>query len=112
MESTEYQLVPNRTLIGRVLVSCEDHVCGDKYFKCPGFYCLPWRYVCNGEWECPGGVDEKNCDRTICPGMFMCKNSSICITTDSLCDLISDCYLNDDENYCPIDRVPNKCPSD
>ncbi len=81
------------------------------YFKCPGFYCLPWRFVCNGQWECPGGMEERNCQRTACPGMFKCKNTSICISTQSLCDFLSDCHLNDDENFCPIGKVSQKCPS-
>ncbi len=60
---------------GKGLISCEEHVCPRKYFKCPGFYCIPWRLVCNGLWECPGGIDEESCERISCPGMFNCRQS-------------------------------------
>ena len=62
---------------GEQLLSCELHTCPTKYYKCPGYYCIPWRFVCNGEWECPGGQDEIYCQRNACPGMYRCKNSSI-----------------------------------
>ena len=72
----------------------------NKFFKCPGFYCILWRYVCNNKWECPGGTDENSCPKSACPGLFKCKNSTICISKESLCDFVSDCDLNDDENFC------------
>ncbi len=62
---------------GGHLVSCENHICRAEYFKCPGYYCIAWRYVCNNKWECPGGMDELDCNRTACPGMFRCKDSVI-----------------------------------
>ncbi len=86
-------------------------VCQSSYFKCPGFYCLPWRFVCNGQWECPGGTDEIHCNKTTCPGMFKCKASSICISYVSLCDVISDCPLNDDEYFCYKGLTLQSCPS-
>ena len=52
---------------GRHLVDCSHHMCSDIYFKCPGFYCLPWRFVCNNKWDCPGGVDEVACEQTSFP---------------------------------------------
>lgn len=100
-----------RSAYGEQLLSCEHYTCPTKYFKCPGFYCVPWRLVCNGQWECPGGIEEMQCNRTACPAMFKCKNSSICITVDSLCDNISDCNLNDDEHFCSIVQIANDCPS-
>ena len=27
-------------------------------FKCPGYHCIPWSYVCDGKWDCPHGYDE------------------------------------------------------
>ena len=90
-------------------------MCDDSYFKCPGFYCLPWRYVCNTQWECPGGTDEMNCHITSyqmsCPGMFKCKDSSVCIARASVCDAILDCHLNDDEYICPKVKDLQICPS-
>ena len=84
-------------------------ICPGKYFKCPQSYCLPWRLVCNGLWECPGGTEEMHCNHTACPGMFRCKNSSICISVDNLCDLIHDCHLHEDEHFCSINPIAN-CP--
>ncbi len=88
-----------------------DNICESKYFKCPGFYCLPWRFVCTGQWECPGGTDEMDCQRKVCPGMFKCRNSSICISNQNLCDTKSffDCPLGDDEHLCT--REPHVCPT-
>ncbi len=94
---------------GEHLLSCENHTCSHEYFKCPGFYCLPWRFVCSGQWECPGGTDEMNCHQRSCPGMFRCKNSTICITKISICDSVSDCHLEDDEHFC--EQIPHPCPA-
>ena len=101
---------------GEHLISCEEYVCPKRHFKCPGFYCLPWRFVCNGQWECPAGQEEINCKHTACPGMFKCKNSSICVPYDDICDSsshkqIGDCPLGDDEFFCKIDTVSQPCPS-
>ena len=37
--------------------------CPDTYFKCPGNYCIPFHYVCDGEWQCPDGQDEAECGK-------------------------------------------------
>ncbi len=71
--------------------------------------CLPWKLVCNGLWECPGGTEEMRCNRTECPGMSKCRNSSICLSYDNLCDSIHDCHLNDDEQFCSMKS--KVCPS-
>ena len=96
---------------GKHLTECEAHICPSKYLKCPGSYCLPWRFVCNGEWDCPGGKDEVLCKRSTCPGMFKCINSSICLHRDNVCDSTSDCVnSNDDERYCfEVDECPLNC---
>ena len=96
---------------GEHLISCDNFTCPDKYFKCPGFYCLPWRLVCNGEWECPGGTDEMRCQQRVCSGMFKCKNSSICINEDNLCDSVTDCHLGDDESFCLAHQPNTNCPA-
>ncbi len=94
---------------GAHLISCENHTCPDKHFKCPGFYCIPWRYVCNDRTDCPGGTDEIACNRMSCPGMFKCKGSVICLSLENLCDSVSDCgYPNEDEMFCS-DRTQH-CP--
>ncbi len=87
-------------LNGKHLTACETHNCKNKYFKCPESYCLPWRYVCNGKWDCPGGLEEINCNRPSCPGFFKCHKSSICLPTQDLCDDFNDCQDGDDEFFC------------
>ena len=79
--------------------------------QCPGFYCIPWRYVCNGIWNCPGGLDEDReglCSRKSCPGQFKCNNSTICVAIQNTCDKTVDCPMGDDEYLC-FQQVPD-CP--
>ncbi len=92
---------------GSHLISCENYTCPDRYFKCPGFYCISWRYVCNSKADCPGGTDETGCPRATCPGMFRCKHSGICLSLLNVCDGSSDCIMNDDEQLC---LVKLSCP--
>ncbi len=35
--------------------------CPDNYYKCPGNYCIPVHYICDGHWHCPNGEDEVDC---------------------------------------------------
>ncbi len=96
---------------GRHLIDCADYQCKHKYFKCPGYYCIPWRYVCDHMWQCPRGLDERDCsNRTACPNMFKCTLSAICINRESTCDKIMDCPHGDDEFLC-FPSLP-ECPSD
>ncbi len=37
--------------------------CPDNYFKCPGNYCIPFSYLCDGGWHCPDGEDEVGCGK-------------------------------------------------
>ncbi len=90
------------------LLTCEEFTCKSVYFKCPGYYCIPWHIVCNAVWDCPWGTDEINCTRTSCPGQFRCHNTSTCIAPDSMCNNIIDCILGDDEYFC-YPKLPS-CP--
>ncbi len=93
---------------GGHLTSCEIHICNDTYFKCPGFYCIPFRFVCDGRFHCPGGMEEKYCHRTSCSGKFRCYKTAnsntkvICIHPISICDENGqlDCPYGDDEYFC------------
>ena len=100
---------------------CHDVNCSGKYqeyFKCPGYYCVPRRYICNSVWDCPHGADEANCTfRTNCPGQYKCYDSVICIAMQSICDEVDDCKYKDDEYFCdygmdspfPFPKCPNEC---
>ena len=96
---------------GQHLMSCKDYKCNSTYFKCPRFYCVPWRYVCDGIWQCPGGMEEINCIKRSCIQQFRCKNSSICLHIRSTCDGQLDCPYNDDEVFCDTEfpDCPQQC---
>ena len=109
--NTEYKVTPCRN--GVHLQNCGDFSCNMK-FKCPNFYCIPWGYICDGKWDCPLGVDERNdhkcgISRT-CMNMFKCRNSQICIHTGDICNAINDCPDRDDEILCELKN--SKCPRD
>ncbi len=81
----------------------------DALFKCPGFYCIHWKYVCNKRWDCPKGTDEtENICHFVkaCQGMFRCQH--FCIHLASLCDGVADCLHAEDELLCQLSKVP--CP--
>ncbi len=86
---------------GSHLATCDFHNC-TYTFKCPGYYCVPWNYVCDGDWDCPWGLDEKQCVTQSKPGYFRCSNSSIFIHPVSICDNTSDCPMHDDEMLCTL----------
>ena len=114
-ETKPCSLAPNciydlRDKQGRMLKYCEDgeHLqectkfhCNTT-FKCPMYYCLPWRYVCDGYWDCPFGYDENSCNPSFKEGFYHCGNSSIFLTEESICDKILDCPKNDDETGCDL----------
>ena len=106
-----YRLSRHATLIpcktGSHLQECRHFVC-NLHFKCPGYYCIPWGYACDGKWDCPFGYDEKNCLQRHCYGMFKCVRSQICLHIGDVCDGHYDCPLEDDELMCKL--VGTKCP--
>ncbi len=84
-----------------------------KYFKCPGYYCVPWRYICNSVWDCPNGDDEVDCEqRNSCPGQYKCNDPDrvTCIGIESIRDKEQDCKYNDDEFFDDISVQLLKCP--
>ncbi len=92
------------------LAECEDIHC-ETMFKCPHHYCLPWRFVCDGYWDCPLGYDEEHCLLKSMPGFFHCHSSCVHIMLHSLCDNILDCPGEDDETNCDLNNTvcPLKC---
>ncbi len=97
---------------GSHLSDCWDFTCNTE-FKCPQFYCIPWNYVCDGKWHCPGGTDELNfnsCGTRNCSDLFKCHKSQICIHLDSVCDGNLHCPFGDDETLCSLSNAcPTKC---
>ncbi len=96
---------------GEHLAQCKGFACSSN-FKCLGYYCVPWSYVCDGKWNCPKGYDESPgypCGaKRNCSGMFKCKNSQICIHFADLCDEQKDCSDKDDEQLCTLHQ--HSCP--
>ena len=111
-----YRLNKNNLLIpcgnGEHVTNCRLIQCNMK-FKCSEFYCIPWSYVCDGKWDCPGGYDEVkelNCGiNRNCNNMFKCTNSQICIHVGDVCNGFKDCNGGDDEYMCSLARW--LCPS-
>ncbi len=93
---------------GTHLAHCETFECIWDTFKCPDSYCIKLRYLCDGYWDCPYGLDEKSCDVTKHPGFYRCLNTSIVIQPKSVCDNVTDCPSEDDEVNCAYSRV--MCP--
>ncbi|KAF7494181.1 Putative G-protein coupled receptor [Sarcoptes scabiei] len=87
---------------------CTKFQCPNDYVKCPDSYCIPYRYMCNGKWDCVGGSDEIGCARYTCPGRYKCANESSCIWLHQLCDGFRHCPLGDDEWFCDL-NCPESC---
>ncbi len=93
--------------------NCKSFEC-NIMLKCPNAYCIPWEYVCDGKWDCPGGAEEaENCKaRERCYGFYQCSGArSSCIHVGNLCDGEINCPLQDDEHFCAIKNVicPKNC---
>ena len=93
---------------GAHLRYCSDISCSRKY-KCSNSYCIPYRLVCDGIWDCQEGKDEEGCLNMICPGTYRCSHRLICIHISSICDSTEDCPKGDDELLCDIKDCPLKC---
>ena len=97
-----HQLIPCPT--GTNLYNCKPFEC-NKEFKCYLSYCVPWRYVCDGKWDCPQGFDEltsHGCGQNReCKNMLKCEGSQICIHLEDVCNGVVDCpYGNDEAEHC------------
>ncbi len=101
-------LVPCRT--GQHIQNCQSFTC-NMMFKCAKFYFISWSYVCDGKWDCPGGLDE-HCQQkminTLCVSMFKCHQTQVCAHLGDVCDGQKDCPFGDDEQFCSLQ---NQCPS-
>ena len=98
-----FNLLPCK--MGSHIQQCEYFEC-NVHFKCPGYYCIPWGYVCDGKWDCPDGNDETGTHRCgverICVDMFKCKDSQLCLHLEDVCNGYSECPQGDDELFCEL----------
>ncbi len=94
---------------GGHIVNCKEFECNMKY-KCPAYYCIPFGYMCDGQWDCPHGDDEEDtCGPSrVCRNMFKCRKSQLCLHLHDVCDENFDCPQNDDESLCNLLGV--SCP--
>ena len=96
---------------GEHLQNCTHFEC-NLMFKCLGYYCIPWGYVCDGKWDCPMGTDEmlvhKCGPNRQCSHLFKCTQSQVCLHLGNTCDGEADCPHGDDEELCLLSKV--KCP--
>ena len=78
--------------------------CPETHYRCPGEYndCLPVYTQCNGWYDCMDHEDEKSCEDMICPGLYRCFNSTVCVHADHLCDGWPHCPQHDDEWLCDM----------
>ncbi|KAL8624323.1 hypothetical protein ACOMHN_044754 [Nucella lapillus] len=85
--------------------------CPSSHFQChsSNYYCLPIYLRCNKVYDCPGHEDEADCDVYTCPGYYRCRDSSICVHADHVCDhRYGQCPQNDDELLCDF-SCPGEC---
>ena len=106
LHSNTQTLIPCRN--GNHLQDCQDFQC-QSMFKCMNSYCIPFRYVCDGQWDCWNGEDELSCKVITCRNMFKCRQTSTCIHINNVCDGIYDCLMEDDEKLCDVQNCAQQC---
>ena len=113
-EQCQYQLsirITGTLMFGRNgahLSSCSDVKRG-KRVRCPDSYCIPYKNICDGRWDCWDGDDEYECENRTCSGLFQCRNVSTCIHIDDVCDKDIDYQHKDDELLCDLEACVPKC---
>ncbi len=95
---------------GEHLQNCTMFEC-NMMSKCPSFYCIPFRSVCDANWDCPLGTDEQHCwEFQKCTNMFKCHGTMACIHLGDVCNKVNDCKNKDDEALCIL--YMQKCPKE
>lgn len=78
--------------------------CTASSFRCPNNgNCIPQVWVCDGDPDCDGGADERDCSvlltRTCPPSQHRCGNGA-CLPAEWRCDGDPDCSDMSDETGC------------
>ena len=84
--------------------------CPDTHYRCATFrfHCLPIYTRCNELYDCPDYEDERDCEDITCPGLYRCRDSTVCVHVDHVCDGWSQCPQRDDEWLCGM-VCPPEC---
>ena len=84
--------------------------CPDTHYRCATFrfHCLPIYTRCNELYDCPYHEDERDCEDITCPGLYRCRDSTVCVHVDHVCDGWSQCPQRDDEWLCGM-VCPPQC---
>ena len=84
--------------------------CPGTHYRCTKewFYCLPVYTRCNGVFDCIFQEDERDCEGWTCPGLYRCRDSTVCLHADHMCDGWPQCPQRDDEWLCDM-ICPAQC---
>ena len=84
--------------------------CPGTHYRCTKewFYCLPVYTRCNGVFDCIFQEDERDCEGWTCPGLYRCRDSTVCVHADHMCDGWPVCPQHDDEWLCDM-TCPTQC---
>ena len=84
--------------------------CPETHYRCTKewFYCLPVYTRCNEVFDCVFHEDERDCESWTCPGLYRCRDSTVCVHTDHMCDGWPQCPQHDDEWLCHM-TCPAQC---
>ena len=84
--------------------------CPDTHYRCTRewFYCLPVYTRCNGVFDCVFQEDERDCENWTRPGLYRCRDSTVCVHADHMCDGWPQCPQRDDEWLCKM-TCPAQC---
>ena len=84
--------------------------CPGTHYRCTKewFYCLPVYTRCNGFFDCIFHEDERDCEAWTCPGLYRCRDSTVCVDAVHMCDGWPQCPQRDDEWLCDM-TCPAQC---
>ena len=84
--------------------------CPITHYRCTRelFNCLPIFTRCNGVFDCIFQEDERDCESWTCHGLYRCRDSTVCVHADHMCDSLPQCPQRDDEWLCNM-TCPLQC---